>query len=227
VNGPDGWLCHVLRREAEGLILPNLAALLDGSCQPQDNDERLALFGVCQFTNRHVTLARLYADAVAAEHGPAEDVTVAARYLTARVATQAGLGQGKDADQLPDNERAFWRRQALDWLRQDLTAWGNRLDNRKAQTNAQVRLSLQRWQRDPDLVGVRAKESLAKLPKEEQRGGSGSGPTWARCSSALACRIEFSAYATGALKRRATRTAGSTTSTAARLSDWCSRTWLA
>ena len=39
----DGWTCHVLRREAEGMILPNLPAFLDGKYQPQDNDERLAL----------------------------------------------------------------------------------------------------------------------------------------------------------------------------------------
>ena len=39
----DGWVSHVLRREAEGLILPNLPAFLDGKYQPQDNDERLAL----------------------------------------------------------------------------------------------------------------------------------------------------------------------------------------
>ena len=39
----DGWICHVLRREAEGMILPNLPAFLDGKYQPQDNDERLAL----------------------------------------------------------------------------------------------------------------------------------------------------------------------------------------
>ena len=39
----DGWICHVLRREAEGMILPNLPAFLDGKYQPQDDDERLAL----------------------------------------------------------------------------------------------------------------------------------------------------------------------------------------
>ena len=39
----DGWTCHVLRREAEGMILPNLPAFLDGKYQPQDDDERLAL----------------------------------------------------------------------------------------------------------------------------------------------------------------------------------------
>ena len=37
------WICHVLRREAEGLILPNLPAFRRGEYRPQDKDERLAL----------------------------------------------------------------------------------------------------------------------------------------------------------------------------------------
>jgi hypothetical protein len=53
-----------LRREAEAMILPNLPAFLDGKYRPQDNDERLALLGGCQFTNR--SLVRLYAEAFAA-----------------------------------------------------------------------------------------------------------------------------------------------------------------
>src|SRR5262249_10312261 len=52
VNGPHGWALHVLRREAEGLLLPDLPALLGGTRQPRDRDERLALIGVCQFSNR-------------------------------------------------------------------------------------------------------------------------------------------------------------------------------
>src|SRR5262249_5242523 len=43
VGNPHGWICHVLRREAESLIVPNLPAFLAGELQPRDNDERLAL----------------------------------------------------------------------------------------------------------------------------------------------------------------------------------------
>ncbi|MFT3882405.1 MAG: hypothetical protein QM703_22485 [Gemmatales bacterium] len=38
----EGWIYHVLRREAENMILPNLPAFLAGKYQPQDNDERMA-----------------------------------------------------------------------------------------------------------------------------------------------------------------------------------------
>ena len=43
---------HILRREAERLILPDLPAFLEGKYQPQDNWERLALIGACQSGNR-------------------------------------------------------------------------------------------------------------------------------------------------------------------------------
>jgi eukaryotic-like serine/threonine-protein kinase len=46
----DGWICHVLRREAETVIPPGLPAVLDGEREPRGNDERLALPGDCLFT---------------------------------------------------------------------------------------------------------------------------------------------------------------------------------
>src|SRR5262249_30115533 len=73
----DAWIYHILRRVAEGMILPNLSAYLDGKYQPQDNDERLALLGVCQFMNRSRAMARLYADAFSAAPSLAEDLGAA------------------------------------------------------------------------------------------------------------------------------------------------------
>jgi hypothetical protein len=81
----------------------------------------------------------------------------------------AGCGHGKDADRLRDEDRALRRRQALDWLRQDLTWCGQRLDDGDALTIAQIRERLQLWQGEPDLAGVRAKEALARLPDEERQ----------------------------------------------------------
>ncbi len=69
------WIAHILRREAEALILPNLPAFLQGEYQPLDNDERLALVGICQFQGRCHAAARLYADAFAADPALAEDLT--------------------------------------------------------------------------------------------------------------------------------------------------------
>ena len=70
----DVWIAHILRREAEALILPNLKAFLRGEYQPVDDDERLALLGVCQFQGRYYAAARLFADAIANEPAVAEEL---------------------------------------------------------------------------------------------------------------------------------------------------------
>ena len=51
-DNQDAWIAHVLRREAEELIVPNLAAFLKGGYQPKDNTERLELAGHCLFRRR-------------------------------------------------------------------------------------------------------------------------------------------------------------------------------
>src|SRR5439155_11288103 len=71
----DVWIGHILRREAESRIVANLPAFLRGEYQPLDNDERLALVGVCQFQGLHQTAARLFADAFATDRRVAEDLT--------------------------------------------------------------------------------------------------------------------------------------------------------
>ena len=71
----DVWICHILRREAEATILPDLPAFVQGEYQPRDNDERLALLGICEFQGADDAAARLYADAFAADPALAEDLT--------------------------------------------------------------------------------------------------------------------------------------------------------
>ncbi len=165
----DGWISHVLRREAEGLILPNLPDFLEGKYEPRDNDERLALLGVCQFTDRSPALARLYADAFAADPKLAQDVPAGTRYSAARAAARAGCGQGQGADRLPDEERARWRRHALDWLRQDLAWWRRALDGGNAQAKLQARKVMQHWQADDDLAGLREPRALEALSPDERK----------------------------------------------------------
>jgi serine/threonine-protein kinase len=168
----DAWIPHVLRREAEGLILSNLSAFLAGKYQPQDSEERLALLAArlagCEFQGLQGAAARLYSDAFAAEPKLAEAVPEGTRYHAARAAALAGCRQGRDADQLDDKERARWRRQAREWLRQDLTWWGQALDQGNAQTNDQVRQTMQRWQSDDDLAGLREPRALDKLSPDER-----------------------------------------------------------
>jgi tetratricopeptide (TPR) repeat protein len=75
--------------------------------------------------------ARFAAEAFAARPKLADDLRFPNRRNAACSAALAGCGQGQDAAKLDDAERARLRRQALDWLRADLAAWGALLDQRR------------------------------------------------------------------------------------------------
>jgi serine/threonine-protein kinase len=168
VRDQDDWIYHVLRREAEALILPNLPAFLAGTYEPRDNDERLALLGVCQFTNRTHALARLYAAAFAADPKLAEDVGTGHRFSAARAAAQAGCGLGADVPGLGEPDRRRWREQARRWLREDLAACEKTLVGPAAGRHRAAE-TLTRWRADPDLAGLRAPSELAKLSADERK----------------------------------------------------------
>ena len=91
------------------------------------------------------------------------------RYNAACAAAQAGCACGGDPDTLDDKERARWRRQAREWLRQDLTWWGHALDKGNAQTKADVRWQMQFWQSDRDLAGLREPAALETLSPDERK----------------------------------------------------------
>jgi serine/threonine-protein kinase len=169
VRDVHGCILHVLRREAESMILPNLTAFLDGKYQPETNDEQLAFLGVCRFTNRTRAMARLYADAFAAVPSLADDVGAAHRYNAARAAAQTGAGQGADATGLGEEERARRRQQARQWPRAELAAQIRALDADPAAARLSVRRALMRWRREPDLTWLRDSKELDKLPSGERK----------------------------------------------------------
>jgi serine/threonine-protein kinase len=168
VRDQHSCISHSLRREAEAMILPNLPAFLAGTYQPQDNDERLCLLGVCQFTNRTCAAARLYSDAFAAEPQLAADLGAAHRASAARAAALAGSGVGMDGSTLDIAERATWRRQARDWLRADLAACAKLLANKAEASRARGRQLLANWKIDPDLAGLREPRALETFSTDER-----------------------------------------------------------
>ena len=184
------WISHILRREAESMILPNLPAFLEGKHQPQDNDERLALLGICVFQGRYVTAARLYADAFAADpqlalllhadcvyratRGPeppfdrVEVFNSACRYLAARCAVLAGCGLGSDGRALAETERTYWRQEGREWLRTDLPVWTTMLQSNRRAEGDLARSMLIHWGKEPDLIGIRERTAIDKLPPLER-----------------------------------------------------------
>lgn len=93
-----------------------------GRYQPQGNDERLVLLGVCQATNRAFAPAHLFADIFRAAPHLAEDLAARHSYNAARAAAQAGFGVSKNSAGLEEPEKKQWREQAREWLRADLAA---------------------------------------------------------------------------------------------------------
>jgi serine/threonine-protein kinase len=169
VRSHDQWVWHVICREAEGLIFPNTAAFLEGKYQPRDNTERLALLGVCRFKNRTVALARLYADAFAADATLAEDRWTTHRYNAVRAAAQAGCGQGEDARGLKEQERLRWRYQAREWLQADLRARARDFDANPMVARDGIHKTLTHWREDYELACVRDPGDLEKLGADERR----------------------------------------------------------
>jgi eukaryotic-like serine/threonine-protein kinase len=183
------WVNHVLRREAEAMILPNLPAFLRGEYEPRDNDERLAMVGICQSQGRYHAAARLFAAAFTADpdlaetlttecryrsmgeepdYGRVESINTEARYLAARCAALAGSGLGRDAAGLSQADRARWRKQARAWLRADLSLWVKTLDSGSGQDLSLARRMLTHWQAEPDLAGTRDLTSLDEASAEER-----------------------------------------------------------
>jgi serine/threonine-protein kinase len=162
----DAWIRHILRREAEAMIVPDLPALLRGDRKPRDNDERLALLAACQSEGRYAAAAGLYADAFSADPRLADNPTTEIRYRAALCAALAGCGLGADGPALSESERERWRGRARAWLREDLAAWAERAGG---DDRAPVRKTMTRWQADPDLSGLREPAALDRLSPEERK----------------------------------------------------------
>jgi serine/threonine-protein kinase len=179
----DDWICHVLRREAENMILPDLPAFLAERYEPTDNDERLALVGVCQSLGRHRATARLLADAFADDPKLMSDLNARHRYFAARAAVQVGCGRGADAAGADEEERTSWRKQGRTWLRLDLNALIAVLKRDAAAYREEIRKVLTHWQADPELACVRDPGELEKLPADERQAFAA---LWADVAAVLA-----------------------------------------
>jgi hypothetical protein len=127
------------------------------------NDERLALIGVCQFMNRTLATARLYADTFSTDSSQAEDLRAGLRSRAARAAVLAGCGVGSDAATLSASDRIAWRRQALEWLQADLITCTKYLDADFTANRDLVRGILGNWKSDSDLSGLREQSAIERM----------------------------------------------------------------
>jgi hypothetical protein len=107
-----------------------------------------------------------HADAFAAEPRLADPLRTPHRFSAACAAALAGCAQSADAP--PDEpERARLRRQALAWLRADLTALQELFGKEPEKSRAFVQGKMRLWRQEVDLAGVRG-PALARLPEQER-----------------------------------------------------------
>jgi serine/threonine-protein kinase len=111
----------------------------------------------------------LYEEAFAAEPKLAEDPSSSNRYNAACAAALAGCGQGVNADKIDARARGRLRRQALDWLQADRSAWDRLLRKAPDKVRQVIVQTLEYWLNDPDLAGVRGVQALSMLPESERR----------------------------------------------------------
>jgi serine/threonine-protein kinase len=170
-TNPHRQTARQLQHECEryAILDARLPAILGGTEKPANAAMQMELARLCHFKKAYAAEARFFRDAFNAEPKLAEDVTEGTRYDAACAAALAGCGRGRDADKLDDTERSRWRRQALDWLGQDLIWWGKELNKGNAQTNASVRACMRHWQTDVDLAGLREPSALDKLSPAERQ----------------------------------------------------------
>jgi eukaryotic-like serine/threonine-protein kinase len=172
------WIYHALRREAEGLILPEAEGFFRDEHAPQDHDERLALTAACQDRGFDGKGARLWADVLAskpallAEHG----------FEAAAAAALASHGTGVDTKTLGEPERAALRKQAVQWLNGQLDACEQELAKRRQEDITRVHDALQPWRTSWKLATLRAPAELARLPSDEREACQ---KLWARLGAVL------------------------------------------
>jgi tetratricopeptide (TPR) repeat protein len=142
-----------------------LPVVLARQTRPASVAEGLEFARVCRYKQLYRAAAWLYAEAFSTDSkGTGE------RYRAACCAAQAGAGKGKDAGKADEAERRLWRKQALAWLRAELTGWVKQLETSGPEERAEVRQAMGHWQREPALAGLRDADSLGKLPEEERDG---------------------------------------------------------
>jgi hypothetical protein len=145
-----------------------LSSILKSDVKPTGVADQLRFAQLCGHKKCYAAAVRFYADAFATQPNLTNSLASGHRYNAARFAALGAAGQGEDVGKLEDKERAGLRKQALGWLRDDLDLWAKQVENGKPPVRAAVRQTLQHWQKDPDLAGLRDATALANLSAAER-----------------------------------------------------------
>ncbi|HLW66474.1 MAG TPA: tetratricopeptide repeat protein [Gemmataceae bacterium] len=145
-----------------------LPSVLSRRTKLTDTAECLLFIKLCQFKEMNAAAARICAIALADQPTLANDREKRLQYNAACFAALAAAGEGKDANKLTGQERAEFRKQALQWLRTDLALWSKQLESEPEEVGPEVQREMTHWKQDGDLSGLRDMKSAEKLPPDER-----------------------------------------------------------
>jgi hypothetical protein len=158
-------------RDCEQLVEldAKLPALLRGEYEPADADEWISFARICKRKGRHEDSARSYAKAFELRPELADDPRFGHRSEAASAAAEAASGKSAYGQATGESASDRWRKQAFDWLQADLRVFRKLLETGEPADHRGVQSALQRWQRDPDLAGLRDPRALEHLPEAERK----------------------------------------------------------
>ena len=145
-----------------------LAAVLKGEDCPKNNAERLVLAQLTYDKSLFAASARFLSEALASDPKLAEDRVKQHAYNAACAAALAASSQGKDDPAPDDVAKVKLRKQALEWLRSELSIWTKVIDGGQGAWKAEAAKHLAHWKEDFDLAGIRDEKALAGLPEKER-----------------------------------------------------------
>jgi tetratricopeptide (TPR) repeat protein len=115
------WVQFIRRFERMRDLNPRLEDILAGKAQSADPAERVVVADLCLICRDLPTTVVLYYSVAFASEPQLTDPTNRDRYIAACAAPRAVTGSGRDVPAAA-GERSRLRKQALDWLRADLSA---------------------------------------------------------------------------------------------------------
>jgi tetratricopeptide (TPR) repeat protein len=145
-----------------------LRAIIRGQQRPKDAAERLRFAQRAYELTRFAAAARMWQEALELDPRLGDDRHAQHRYNAACAAALAGCGQGKDDPPPSDDQKTKFRQQTLDWLTAELRAWAKLLETASNEQRGSIVKTLEHWQRDSDLAGIRDDVGLVKLPEAER-----------------------------------------------------------
>jgi tetratricopeptide (TPR) repeat protein len=154
---------------ASAALDARLAAIVNGDPQPADVPERLALAQRAFEKALFATAARLWGEALDANATLGDDRRTQHRYNAACSAALSASGRGRDDPPPDDAGKAKLRQQALGWLKAELDVWARLLAAADGQRREFIARTLEHWQQDSDLAGIRDPDALAKLKDGERK----------------------------------------------------------